>query len=160
MAVASGGLLLGGVKISTDIALTNIDLENYAKKLKIPHFKGVYMRDEVKYLKKNRGNECGIMNFNTTHEPGSHWVCWVKRGKERIYFDSFAQHIPKELEKYLKTTTEIKNDKSCIKRNYVVVQHINTVECGALCLYTLYALMCQQLPFNKLIYQLKLRYDS
>ncbi len=62
MAVASGGLLLGGVKISTDIALTNIDLENYAKKLKIPHFKGVYMRDEVKYLKKDRGNECGIIN--------------------------------------------------------------------------------------------------
>ena len=157
--IRSHYILVGKFKIPTNTSLTNIDLDRYARKLNIPYFKGVYMRDEIQDLKKNQ-NECGIMNFNTTNESGSHWVCWVKKGHDRVYFDSFAQRIPLELERYLKTKLEFQQNKLCIKRNYVVVQHINTVECGALCLYILNALMCQQLSFEKVIYQLEKRYTK
>ena len=33
-----------------------------------------------------------IVNFNTSEQTGSHWVCYFKDGmNQRIYFDSFGQ---------------------------------------------------------------------
>ena len=30
--------------------------------------------------------ECGIVNFNTSHQPGSHWVCYyVNKDKKQGY---------------------------------------------------------------------------
>ena len=47
------------------------------------------MRDTLPEIPHH--NECGIVNLNTSHQVGNHWVCYFKDGKQRIYFDSFGQ---------------------------------------------------------------------
>ena len=64
--------------------LTNFDLLDYAKKIGIPNFRGVFMRDCLP-TSGPRSKECGIVNFNASSEPGSHWVAYYKNGtKESI----------------------------------------------------------------------------
>ena len=116
-------------------SLTNFDIYDIVHRLKIPNFRGVYMRDTLP--KRPRENECGIMNFNTSSQSGSHWVCYFKNGLDRIYFDSFGCITPIEMQKYLKTKKEYKNNVLCIQRNTDQVQMPNTQICGQLCLYVL-----------------------
>ena len=116
-------------------SLTNFDIYDIVRELNILNFRGVFMRDTLP--NKPRTNECGIMNFNTSDQSGSHWVCWYKNGQERIYFDSFGCITPEELQKYLKTKSEYNNNTLCIKRNTEQVQQPNTQICGQLCLYVL-----------------------
>ena len=129
--------------------LTNFDLEQYANKLEILNFRGVFMRDTLPvrpYVK-----ECGIVNFNTSEEPGSHWVCYYKNGCERIYFDSFGQITPIEIQKYLKSKHEFLKDKAVIQRNTDIVQHTNTHVCGHLCLFVLTSLTCKHLSYQDIL---------
>lgn len=118
-------------------ALTNFELLDYAKQLKILNFRGVFMRDNLP--NSPHKNECGIVNFNTSKEPGSHWVCYYKN-KDRIYFDSYGQAILAELSDYLKTEAEKEKNEAVIQRNTDIVQAPNTVICGHLCLYVLKSL--------------------
>ena len=121
-------------------SLTNVDLSAYAKQLQIPCFRGVYMRDELPKTEARR-RECAIVNFNTSRESGSHWVCYYKDGREqRIYFDSFGQITPIEIQKHLKTKSEFANDTAVIQRNTDIVQAVNTRVCGHLCLFVLKSL--------------------
>ena len=138
--------------IPSDKALTNFDILNYVSLLKIPHFRGVFMRDELP--KEVESTECGVMNFNTHDQSGSHWVCYMKKGKTRIYFDSFGQITPLELQKYLKTTMELQNGIPVIERNTSIVQKPNTKICGHLCLFVLTSLMCKHLTYEEVLYQL------
>ena len=117
------------------MGLSNFDILNFVKHLKIPNFKGPFMRDELPRTPEKQ--ECGIVNFNTSTEPGSHWVAYYKDGDERIYFDSFGQVIPTEIQKYLKTKEEYQEDAPVIQRNTDIVQQPNTEICGQLCLYVL-----------------------
>ena len=124
-----------GIEIP-DKALTNFELLDYVKQLNIPNFRGVFMRDTLP--KTPHENECGIVNFNTIKEPGSHWVCYYKKGKERIYFDSFGQISLHELQNYLKEASE--KNKQVLQRNTEIVQKPNTKICGHLCLFVLKSL--------------------
>ena len=119
-----------------DKALSNFELLDYAKQLNIPNFRGVFMRDELP--KRPWAIESGIVNFNTSLQPGSHWVAYYKNGKERIAFDSYGQVMLAELRNYLKTEKE--RDKAVIQRNTDIVQKPNTQICGHLCLYVLKSL--------------------
>ena len=123
---------LYGLRIP-DKPLSNFELLDYAKQLNIPNFRGVYMKNELP--KKPWQNECGIVNFNSSLEPGSHWVAYYKKGAERIAFDSFGQVILAELRDYLK-----KEKNAVIQRNTDIVQKFNTQICGHLCLYVLKSL--------------------
>ena len=78
-----------------DNPLSKFEPERYAKQWEIPNFRGVFMRDTLPEYPRN--TECGIVNFNTHEQPGSHWVCYYKDGKKRIYFDSFGQITPSEV---------------------------------------------------------------
>ena len=117
------------------MGLSNFDILKIAKHLEIPNFKGVFTRDQLPEKIGNR--ESGIVNFNTSEEPGSHWVAYFRDGSKKIYFDSFGQVIPTEIQKYLKTKDEYRNNLPVIERNTDVVQEPNTVICGHLCLYVL-----------------------
>ena len=142
-----------GLNISSAKGLTNIELEVYARKLGIEKFRGVFMRDTLPHTPYNQ--ECGIVNLNTAREAGSHWVCYFKDGmKTRIYFDSFGQITPVEIQKYLKTKKEFKMEKEVIQRNTDVVQHINTHVCGHLCLFVLTSLMREHHTFQDVLDQL------
>ena len=117
------------------MGLSNFDILKIAKYLKITNFKGVFTRDQLPEKIGNR--ESGIVNFNTSKEPGSHWVAYFRDGSKKIYFDSFGQVIPTEIQKYLKTKEEYQNNLPVIQRNTDIVQEPNTVICGHLCLYVL-----------------------
>ena len=117
------------------MGLSNFDILKIAKYLKIPCFRGVFTRDQLPEKIENK--ESGIVNFNTSKEPGSHWVAYFRDGNQKIYFDYFGQVIPTEIQKYLKTREEYQNNLPVIQRNTDIVQEPNTVICGHLCLYVL-----------------------
>ena len=102
------------------MGLSNFDIIKLVQHLKIPDFRGVFMRDTLP--DKPREKECGVLNLNKSSEPGSHWVAFYKDGGKRIYFDSFGQVIPSELQRYLKTPEEFKENKPVIQRNTDIVQ--------------------------------------
>lgn len=105
--------------------LTNYDL---TKKLKtVDSFVGVFMRDEL-LQRYRKVKECGIINLNTTSEPGSHWVAYIVNRNKAIYFDAFGNlRPPLELIKYLGTDTQV-------LYNLTQYQPFNTIICGHLCL--------------------------
>ena len=107
--------------------LSNTDINNYVKVLKIRNFRGCFMRDELKNLKP-RKIECGILNLNLSNEPGSHWVCWFKKNNNKYYFNSFGLPPPKELVDYLG---------SPILYSTFQLQEINDQNCGKWCLIVL-----------------------
>ena len=136
--------------------LTDVQILNYVKLLSIPHFTGVKMRDELKI--SPREIECGVLNFQTHNQRGSHWTCWYKNKNQRVYFDSFAEQPPQELLEYLKTPKEIINNSPVIRRSAVIVQHVNSNECGALSLFVLKCLS-SGIPFPTVLLMLKKRFD-
>jgi hypothetical protein len=79
--------------------LSNFQLIEAAKKLKIKHFRGVFVRDQLP--KKPLTNECGILNTGDSSTNGFHWVCWYKVGRKKLCFDSYALPPPVELIEYL-----------------------------------------------------------
>ena len=106
--------------------LTNFELIDAVKKLNIPDFRGVYLRDELP--NKPKRNECGILNLDDSSGSGSHWVVFSKNGKDQLYFDSFGLPPPTELLKYLKGPVYYNSER---------IQPDNEVFCGHLCLYML-----------------------
>ena len=145
-----------GLTISNDNPLSNIDLDRYAQKLAIKNFRGVFMRDTLPRIAHQ--SECGIVNFNTSNQMGSHWVCYFKDGmSRRIYFDSFGQETLDEIQKYLKTKNEYESGDAVIQRNTDIVQHVNTHVCGHLCLYVLTSLT-RDIPFQTVLNNLNDRY--
>ena len=139
-----------GLVIPDCKGLTNFDLDKHARNLRIPNFRGVFMRDTLPCNPYHK--ECGIVNFNTSEQSGSHWVCYLKDGmNQRIYFDSFGQITLCEIQKYLKTDIELKNDIPVIERNTDIVQRSNTHVCGHLCLFVLTALMREHLSYQDVL---------
>ena len=138
-----------GLDIPSNKGLTNLEIIGYVKKLKIPNFRGVFMRDTLPNNPK--ATECAIVNLNTSKQIGSHWVCYAKTGKSRIYFDSFGQIAPIEIQKYLKSVSEFRNNASVIARNTDIVQSVNTHVCGHLCLFVLAALMREHLSYQQVL---------
>lgn len=107
-------------------ALSNEELTVYATCLKIPFFRGVFMRDGLP--KKIRLNETGIVNLDNSIGPGTHWVCYKKLKNIVYYFDSFGNlPPPRELQKYFQGVKKI-------MYNYERLQNYNTPVCGHLCL--------------------------
>ena len=141
-----------GLLIPDNKGLTNIDIYKYVRELQIPNFRGVFMRDTLPSTPNSK--ECGIVNFNTSNQQGSHWVCYYKDHDNRIYFDSFGQVTLDEIQKYLKSKREYEIGKEVIHRNTDIVQHTNTHVCGHLCLLVLTSLMREHLSFQDVLNQL------
>ena len=106
--------------------LSNLELLEAARKLKIPNFRGVSLRDALPTTPKKK--ECGILNLDDTTGSGTHWVAWYKNGTEKKYFDSYGLQPPNELVDYLAPP---------ILYNTERVQPYDQVFCGHLCLYVL-----------------------
>jgi len=85
------------------------------------------MRDELRGRRRKQ-IECGILNLNTSAQPGSHWVAYFVKNSKAVYFDSFGNlPPPPELIKYLGKTT-------LIAYNHKQIQPFNSVICGHLCI--------------------------
>jgi len=107
-------------------ALTNLEILDAVRKLKIPRFRGVYLRDNLPVEPKRM--ECGVLNFDDTSGNGTHWVAWYSDNGKMYYFDSYGIQPPTELKRYLK---------SPIFYNTEQIQPKQEVFCGHLCLYVL-----------------------
>lgn len=105
--------------------LSNFQLIDAARELKIPYFRGVFLRDELP--ERPRKNECGILNL-ADDPPGTHWVCYHKRGPHKIYFGSYGVQPPLEVINYLGNPIYYSTEQ---------IQPENSVICGHLCLYVL-----------------------
>ena len=106
--------------------LTNADLRKYAKLLKIPYFRGIFMCNA---LPKGgpRKYESAIINLDDEKGPETHWIAFTKKENEVIYFDSFGNlRPPLNLLKYLGV--------GGIKYNREIYKNCNTFVCGHLCL--------------------------
>ena len=106
--------------------LTNFDLIDAARDLKIKCFRGVYLMDTLP--SKPNKKECGILNLDSSDGPGTHWVAWYKNGNNKIYFDSYGIQPPKEIIKYLGRGINYNTDQ---------IQPRGAVFCGHLCLFVL-----------------------
>ena len=128
-----------GVKNST---LTNIEVDNYAKKLKLKYYIPHRMRDEL--VGKPKANECGIINTNVSSGKGFHYVCYFKKGNSKIYFDSFGMKPLIQIRKYL--------GKNILYSTFRI-QKLEDTNCGQLALYVLYRLN-QGKDFKDIIFEL------
>lgn len=110
--------------------LSDTDLLRSVKQLKIPNFRGVFMRDTLP-TSGPRWRECAILNLDLKKNEGTHWVAYRKNGNTVEYFDSFG-HLkpPKELVRYLDGFKIIYNSER--------FQNYNEINCGHLCLQFLY----------------------
>ena len=45
---------------------------------------------EALFVKKDKLNEYGILNLDSSSGDGTHWVMWFKKGKDKFYFDSYG----------------------------------------------------------------------
>ena len=106
--------------------LSNFELEDAARKLKIKCFRGVFLLDTLPGTPNKK--ECGIVNFDKSGGSWTHWVVWYKNKKTKIYFDSYGVQPPIEVINYLGKP---------IRYNTNQVQPVGEVFCGHLCLYVL-----------------------
>ena len=113
--------------------LDNNDIDMAVKQLNIPSYRGWYCLDTLP--KQPYRAECGILNLEKYLDGnGTHWVCWYKNNNKKIYFDSYGVDPPLEIIKYL---GPLAVGTSVIYCNTDIIQPINTVVCGHLCLYVL-----------------------
>jgi len=77
---------------------TNIQLDQLARRMHIPYFRGVFMRNALP-ISGARRNESGILNLDNAKGSGTHCIAYAKRDSHVIYFDSFGNlWPPKELD--------------------------------------------------------------
>ena len=111
--------------------MSNFEIIDKCKELKIKNFKGVFMRDELNG--KSSRNECLILNLDDGSGIGTHWTCLYINNNLRYYFDSFGLPPPLEILNYCSNYVDIKYSTHRI-------QTINEVICGHYSIYVLYKL--------------------
>ena len=82
----------------SDKPLANTEWSTIACELQIPHVSGIFMRDTLPHYPYSV--ECDIVYLNTSNQAGSHWICYYRNKNDRIYFDSYGQITPSEIQQY------------------------------------------------------------
>ena len=141
-----------GLDLDADKGLTNVQILEYIDLLKVPKFRGVFVRDELP--ESVNTVECGIVNLSPHEQLGTHWICYAKIHNNRIYFDSFGRKVPLEIQKYLKTEKEFQNNIPVIWTSTNIVQRVDTTVCGHLCIFVLTSLLREHIPFQKVMVEL------
>jgi len=107
---------------------TNIQLQQLANRMRIPHFRGIFMRNALP-ISGVRRSESGIVNLDNAEGPGTHWVAYAKKDNHVITFDSYGNlRPPKELVRYFGNAV-VK-----IQYNRTSYQRYHQSNCGQLCL--------------------------
>ena len=132
-----------GLDLDADRVLTNVEILQFIDSLKVPKFRGIFMRDELP--EDVNTVECGIVNLSPHDQLGTHWVCYAKIHNNRIYFDSFGRKVPLEIRKYFKTEKEFQNNTPVIRNSSNIVQRV----------FVLTSLLREHIPFQKVIDELK-----
>lgn len=110
--------------------LSNFQIIDKCKELKIKNFKGVFMRDELNG--KASENECIILNHDTSSNSGTHWCSLFIKNGVALYFDSFGFDPPLEIIDYCKGL-----ERYCSTSK---IQEYDEVICGHYSIFMLYRL--------------------
>ena len=77
--------------------LTNIEIMNYYKHE--PRFNGVYSRDNLSNIIKQRAYVANLVGYEVT---GTNWIALYVKNNEVTYFDSFGiEYVPKEIKNFI-----------------------------------------------------------
>jgi len=105
-----------------------VQLNELARRMCVPYFRGVFMRNTLPTSGAHR-NESRIVNLDNATGPGTHWIAYTKRNNRVVYFDSFDNlRQPKELVRYFG------NDAMTIEYNRTSYQTYDQSFCGQMCL--------------------------
>ena len=76
-----------------------------------------------------------VINLDEYENTGTHWVALFVKPKYTVYFDSFGiEHIPKEINKFIRSKElgpAVRND---IKINIFRIQAYDSIMCGYFCI--------------------------
>ena len=112
-----------------DKPLSNLDLEKYARKYKLPLI-GVFSKDELP--DQLQVGSYYVNMQNAADGQGSHWVLVkVFDKKHALYFDSFGERIPIEVSRFLEHYKPI-------PYSHRQIQDIDSSRCG------LYVVACDR----------------
>ena len=127
--------------------LSNLDLIDYCKKLKI-QLNGIYSKDIFNTIKPQLG--CYIINLQDSNKGnGTHWTCLIIKSKSScIYFDSFGITMPYDLICFVKRL----NPKMKIYYSIDQIQHIDSIYCGWFCLFFLW--------FHMILYKKEINFNG
>jgi len=127
--------------------LSNFDIIEICKQMKIKNFKGVFMRDEINasVVPSNvNANECMIINIDYSRNEGTHWTCLFIENGVSYYFDAFGLAPPVEVIKYCiaRTASVSADNRDGETRlfNSFPIQKPNEVICGHYSIYVLFRL--------------------
>ena len=99
-------------------SLTNIEINEYYKNE--PRFNGVYSRNNLPNKIKKGAYAINLDEYENT---GTHWVSLFVKPKYAVYFDSFGvEHIPKEINKFIRSTELGHAECNEIKSNILRIQ--------------------------------------
>jgi len=103
--------------------MTNVDLEEKAKRLHIP-LVGVFSKDQLPPVLKDGGY---IINLQSAGDgPGTHWTAFYVENSSRVYFDSFGVIPPLSVQRFLR-------NKYMFSEKHI--QNIQSEICGYYVLY-------------------------
>ena len=68
--------------------MSNFDIMNWVKELKIKNVDGVFNTDSRQWA-----SNCGIINLDSNNGPGTHWACYV----DSFHFDPFGLPPPENI---------------------------------------------------------------
>lgn len=95
-------------------------------------FRGVYPSDKLVFATVDtRQPSAFVVNFDSSEEPGSHWVvCWfsAKHGIAE-YFDSYGLPPPKPIDTFLRKHSQF------YRYNHRTLQSLLSKTCGYYCIY-------------------------
>lgn len=87
-----------------DVGLSNTEIEQKARTLRIPGFAGCFSKDNMVRL---RDGQCAVINIqdsvdeNGQQLPGTHWVAAGVKNGQAWYFDSFGLGVPISVGRHL-----------------------------------------------------------
>jgi len=105
--------------------LSNFELFDMSKTYKVKLDDVVYKNDLKKINMKTNMNVIINLDNNSVKSKGTHWVCYVKRKNDMLYFDSFGAGPPLEVLQYSKGLRKSYNE--------YIVQDLDSSRCGSYC---------------------------
>ena len=92
----------------------------------------VYILDIIYQIKLKKG--AYVINLDEYENTGTHWVSLFVKPKYTVYFDSFGvEHIPKEINKFIRNDTTKSSSLERIKSNINRIQVYVSIMCGYFC---------------------------
>lgn len=109
------------------MALTNIEVEQLAKIMKLKNFHGVFLQDDIKEIKDKTKNGSYIINYGTLKNGGTHYVVIMVNNNTVFHFDSFGATYSTDIADFIENI-QFK------AYNQFIIQNLESSLCGWYCL--------------------------